>query len=50
VKRKVSPNLQDKRIWVPEFGHYIKMRLSCKAIKTITKNGALNTLIKAGLI
>jgi len=26
------------------------MRLSCKAIKTITKNGALNTLIKAGLI
>ena len=50
VKRKVSPNLQDKRIWVPEFGHYVRLRLSCKAIKTITKNGALNTLIKAGLV
>ena len=25
VKRKVSPNLQDKRIWVPEFGHYVRL-------------------------
>jgi large subunit ribosomal protein L28 len=50
VKRKVSPNLQDKRIWVPEFGHYVRLKLSCKAIKTISKNGALNTLMKAGLV
>jgi large subunit ribosomal protein L28 len=50
VKRKVSPNLQNKRIWVPEFGHYVRLKLSCKAIKTITKNGALNTLMKAGLV
>ncbi len=50
VKRSVSPNLQNKRIWVPEFGQYVRMKLSCKAIKTITKNGALNTLKKAGLV
>lgn len=50
VKRTISPNLQSKRIWVPEFGQFIRMKLSAKAIKTINKNGALNTLKKAGLV
>lgn len=50
VKRKVSPNLQNKRVWVPEIGQFIRMKISCKAIKTMTKNGALNTLKKAGLV
>ena len=50
VKRKVSPNLQTKRIFVPELDRYIKLKLSCKAIKTINKNGAYATLKKAGII
>ena len=50
VKRTVSPNLQTKRIWVPEFGTYVKMKLSCRALKTINKNGALATFKKAGLL
>ena len=50
VKRKVSPNLQTKRIFVPELDRYIKPKLSCKAIKTINKNGAYATLKKAGII
>jgi len=50
VKRSVSPNLHTKRIWVPELGRYIKLKLSAKAIKTINKNGAYPTLKKAGLI
>lgn len=50
VKRKVSPNLQTKRIWVPEQGRYVRVTLSCKALKTINKNGAYDTLKKAGLI
>ena len=50
VKRSVSPNLHTKRIWVPELGRYIKLKLSAKAIKTINKNGAYPTLLKAGLI
>ena len=50
VKRKVSPNLQSKRIWIPEFNQYVRMTLSCKAIKTINKNGAYATLKKAGLL
>jgi len=50
VKRTVSPNLQTKRIFVPELDRYIKVKLSCKAIKTINKNGAYVTLKKAGII
>jgi large subunit ribosomal protein L28 len=50
VKRTISPNLQTKRIWVPEFGRFVKLKLSCRALKTISKNGALNTFKKAGLI
>lgn len=50
VKRKLSPNLQTKRIWVPELGSFVKIKLSCRALKTINKNGAYATLKKAGLI
>jgi len=50
VKRKVCPNLQTKRIFVPELDRTIKVKLSAKAIKTINKNGAYATLKKAGLI
>ena len=54
VNRTVYPNLQEKRIWVPELnggrGGYIRMKLSCKALRTISKNGAYNTLKKAGIL
>lgn len=54
VNRTVFPNLQEKRIWVPELnggkGGFIRMKLSCKALRTISKNGAYNTLKKAGIL
>ena len=50
VKRTVTPNLQNKRIWIPEENRWIRLKLSAKAIKTINKNGAYATLKKAGLI
>ncbi len=50
VNRIVYPNLQEKRIWVPELGGFVKMKLSCKALRTISKNGAYNTLKAAGLL
>jgi large subunit ribosomal protein L28 len=50
VKRTVSPNLQTKRIWVPELNRFVKVKLSCRALKTVSKNGAYVTLKKAGLI
>jgi large subunit ribosomal protein L28 len=50
VKRTVSPNLQTKRIWVPELGTHLRMKLRCRALKTMNKNGAYATLKKAGLL
>ena len=49
-KRIFQPNLQHKRIWVPELGRFVRVRISAKAIKTISKNGAYVPLKKAGLI
>lgn len=50
VKRKVTPNLQLKRIYIPELDRFVRLKISAKAIKTINKNGAFVTLTKAGLI
>jgi large subunit ribosomal protein L28 len=50
TKRTVSPNLQNKRIWVPELSKFVRVKLSCRALKTINKNGAFVTLKKAGLV
>lgn len=44
------PNLQKKRIYIPELKKYMRLTLSTEAIKTINKNGAYKTLKKAGLI
>ena len=49
-KRLVTPNLQSKRIYVPELDRYVRVKLTCRALKTINKNGAYATLKKAGLI
>lgn len=44
------PNLQKKRIYIPELKKTVRLNLSTDAIKTINKNGAYQTLKKAGLI
>jgi large subunit ribosomal protein L28 len=44
------PNLQKKKIFIPEMNKSIILTISTRAIKTINKNGAYATLKKAGLI
>jgi len=44
------PNLQKKRVYVPELKKTVTLILSTKAIKTINKRGAHKVLSKAGLI
>jgi len=44
------PNLQKKRIYVPELKKTITLTISTKAIKTIAKHGAHSVLKKAGVI
>lgn len=49
-KVRRSPNLQKKRIFVPEINSYVNIKVSTKALRTIAKNGAHKTLKAAGLI
>ncbi|OHA92271.1 MAG: hypothetical protein A3J09_02205 [Candidatus Zambryskibacteria bacterium RIFCSPLOWO2_02_FULL_51_21] len=44
------PNLQKKRIYVPELKKTLTLTLSTRAWKTIAKNGAHSVLKKAGVI
>lgn len=50
VARKHSPNLKTKRVWVPELKKFVVVKATARAFKTVSKNGALVTLSKAGLI
>jgi large subunit ribosomal protein L28 len=44
------PNLQKKKIYIPELKKSMTLTLSTEAIKTIQKNGAYRTLKEAGVI
>lgn len=48
--RTFMPNLKTRRLWVPELNRFVTVKLSARAIKTVTKNGAYATLKKAGVI
>jgi len=50
TRRFFTPNLQTRRIWVPEINRFVTVKLTARALKTITKNGAFKTLKKAGLV
>lgn len=49
-KVRKQPNLQKKRIFVPELNRSFVITISTKGLKTIAKNGAYKTLKKAGVI
>jgi large subunit ribosomal protein L28 len=44
------PNLQKKKIYIPELKKSITLTISTRALKTIQKRGAFQTLKKAGVI
>ena len=51
--KRFYPNLQDKKFFIPEEGQWISLRVSTKAIKTISKKGiskVLNDFVKNGKI
>lgn len=48
--RFFTPNLKTRRLWVAELKRFVRVKLSARAIKTVTKNGAYATLKEAGVI
>lgn len=49
-KKRKYPNLQKKRIFVPEINKTINIEVSARGLRTMKKRGAYQTLLKAGLI
>lgn len=49
-KVRRSANLQKRKVFIPELGKTVQLTLSAKALKTISKRGAYQTLKKAGVI
>ena len=49
TKRKQFPNLQTRRLYVPELDKKIKVKLSTSALKTIDKIGLMTYLKKQNL-
>ena len=43
-------NIQKKSVFIPELGKSIKVKASVQGFRTMKKNGAYTTLLKAGLI
>jgi large subunit ribosomal protein L28 len=48
--RTFQPNLQWRRLWVPELNRFVRVRLAAHAMKTIHKKGAYRVLLDAGLV
>ena len=44
------PNLQKKKVFVPELNKSINLEISARGLRTMKKRGAYATLLKAGLI
>jgi len=49
MKRKY-PNLQKKKVYVPELSKSFNLTVSTKGMRTITKKGAFKALKDAGII
>ena len=39
TRKRQLPNLQDKRVWVPEQSRFVRLTLSTRAIRSINKIG-----------
>ncbi len=49
TKRRQLPNLQTKKIYIPELNKTVKIKLSVSALKSIDKTGLLTYLKKRNI-
>ena len=49
TKKRQLPNLQSKRIFVPEENRWVRVKLSTRALRTVTKKGLVAYLRDEGL-
>lgn len=49
TKIRQKPNLQLKRLYIPEQNRFVRVRLSSRALRTVSKKGLLPYLKEQGL-
>jgi len=49
TNRWQAPNLQRKKLWVPELKRFVRLKVSTRALRTITKKGLVPFLKDHGL-
>lgn len=49
TKRQWKPNIQKRRVYVPELDRWVRLRVSTRALRSIDKVGLLPYLDKQGL-
>jgi len=49
-RRRYKANLHWRRVWVPELGRHVRVRVSAQGLRTINKKGPYRALLDAGLI
>lgn len=49
-KKRKYPNLQKKKLFIPELNKSINIEVSARGMRTMKKRGTYATLLKAGLI
>lgn len=49
TKMRQLPNLQYKRLWVPELNQFVRIRLSTRALRSISKMGFVPFCQKNGI-
>lgn len=48
TRRRWETNLQERRIWVPEVGRYVKLRVSARDLRSIDARGLVSYLKSNG--
>lgn len=46
TRRRFLPNMQTKRVFVPELGREVNIRLSARALRTMDKKGGLMNYLR----
>ncbi len=49
TRRRFLPNLQTKRLYIPELDRWVRLKLSTRALRTVTRKGLLQFLKDEGL-
>ena len=48
--RKFYPNLQDRRLYVPELKRFVRVRITANALRTARKRGLYKCLVESGVL